>query len=349
MPIDVEIDSIDININAVSPTINIRFYVSGPSNVQLLSFSYELSTNGPPQMGRAMFLGKETIGRPHGSLPAQINGVFELGHLKLNAIEKARKKDIWFRAIAYGNCIAILGKRMIAKGKVDDVKYDYFSRQTGSKRVAESDWVSWLNKWGKPVQQIIIPTEVLKEIEEIKEIQGKDHGETLSKLLEKYKSQKVSLDRVRKAAPIEFVYTEPTRKAFKEKVAEMLDRVQPDEEIRITGYFGSSFLDKILKLFDKGVRVKLITHPIGGLDKESKAATKHLASIDKEFVKVLNIVHSRLFIAGTREAIISSADLKSDSVDTNFEAGIWTNNPIIVNGAIQFFDKIWEEARTWSR
>lgn len=90
VPLDVKIDSIDINVNAVSPTINIRFFISGPSNAELLSFSYELSTT--ERMERAMFLGSGSIGRSHGKLPARINCFFELGHLKLNAIEKARKK-----------------------------------------------------------------------------------------------------------------------------------------------------------------------------------------------------------------------------------------------------------------
>jgi len=102
--------------------------------------------------------------------PNPLSGAFELGHLKLNAIEKERKKDVWLRAYAYGNYIAILGRRMVEEKTIDEVQYGSFSVSTDPKRVAESDWVSWLDKWGKCVQQIIVPTDVLKEIKEIKEI-----------------------------------------------------------------------------------------------------------------------------------------------------------------------------------
>ena len=65
-------------------------------------------------------------------------------------------------------------------------------------------------------------------------------------------------------------------------------------------------------------------------------------------VKVHKMLHARIFMIGKKVAIISSADLKSDSLDINYEAGIWTNNSTVIDDAFDFFEKVWEEANPWS-
>lgn len=341
--ITITLEDITIREESAVPTLSITFQVEGPTNItsRLLIFSYDLWTF-QPQMKHRIFLGYRTVGHPT-SIPNPVSSMFELSHMKINAIDKERIKDVYLGATVYGTYATIFGSRA---GGGEDVKYETFSQDIRPKRIAESDWVEWLKKWGKDIQEIMVPGEVLRNIDQITEVRGRDYGETLTRLLVSYGLMKKTLDDIRTAAPAEFIFTEPTKKLVKERVTAMLERVQPNEEIRITGYFGSPFLDTIFKLIEKGFTIKLITRP--GLDKESRDSTKRLASQNREFVKVHDTLHARLLIIGNREAIISSADLKSDSIDTNFEAGVWTTNPIVISDAIQFFDKMWKEAGPWS-
>jgi hypothetical protein len=51
---------------------------------------------------------------------------------------------------------------------------------------------------------------------------------------------------------------------------------------------------------------------------------------------------------GTKSALVSSADPKTDGLDIHFEAGIWTNNRSLVQNCRDFFDVIWAESTEWN-
>jgi phosphatidylserine/phosphatidylglycerophosphate/cardiolipin synthase-like enzyme len=66
----------------------------------------------------------------------------------------------------------------------------------------------------------------------------------------------------------------------------------------------------------------------------------------KAEVKRNNMVHARMLIVGEREVIVSSADPKASSLVDNREAGICSNNPVVVRAAGSFFEEVWNEPET---
>jgi hypothetical protein len=195
-------------------------------------------------------------------------------------------------------------------------------------------------------RNLICKLQLTAEELEALDLKGKDIGETISKLIERRGFLESSLEKMRTAVPAEFIYTEPLHKKLKERVIAMLDIAKPNDVIRIMGYFGSPLLDKFYSILEKGCQLRLITRK--ELDKESEDATIRIAKLNPEFVRVHKTAQGRLLVVGNKEAVISSADLKSDSLDINYEAGICTNNPVVIEDVIRFFDKIWDEAGRWS-
>jgi phosphatidylserine/phosphatidylglycerophosphate/cardiolipin synthase-like enzyme len=56
------------------------------------------------------------------------------------------------------------------------------------------------------------------------------------------------------------------------------------------------------------------------------------------------MLHARIIIFDDIAAIISSADLDSEGLNNQKQAGILTLDKIVVRDAITFFDKAWEMA-----
>ncbi|MEM3382506.1 MAG: phospholipase D family protein [Nitrososphaerales archaeon] len=344
----VYLEDVSCFFGAAMPTLSLRFKVEPetPTTLELRmqGLFFNIHTDDS-QMKKQVFLGSGFIPTEY-RLPHTLTVHFELGYVKLNAIEEVRVKDVVLRVEGQVFYRQVFGSRIVQYGNAEDNKFEYYSYQC-SKKIAESDWIEWLKTWGKDIQEVLLPASLVKELEAL-DLKGRDLGETISKLIERRTFLESSLEQLKVAMPTEFVCTEPTRKLLKEKAINMLDKAQTNEVIRITGYLGSPLLDRIFKLIERGCQIKLITRPLSGLDKESRDATVRLANLNREFVRVHDTVHARLLILGNREAIISSADLKSDSLDTNYESGIWVNNPVIINEVIQFFDRIWDEAGRWS-
>jgi len=52
-------------------------------------------------------------------------------------------------------------------------------------------------------------------------------------------------------------------------------------------------------------------------------------------------LHARLYIVDN-EVLISSADITSEQLEKEFNAGIWTRDKETVDEAIKFFDNLWK-------
>jgi phosphatidylserine/phosphatidylglycerophosphate/cardiolipin synthase-like enzyme len=61
-----------------------------------------------------------------------------------------------------------------------------------------------------------------------------------------------------------------------------------------------------------------------------------------------SILHSRFIICGDTNCILSTADFNTASATSNYEAGIFTNNPKIIYGLINHFEQIWNDKQTKS-
>lgn len=143
----------------------------------------------------------------------------------------------------------------------------------------------------------------------------------------------------------QFLGTSPSAREIKEKASQVIDSTS-NQDILLTGYFDSALLDKLLSALRRGVAVKLVVPPYSGRDRDNASATRRLKNAGAE-VKEHPSNHSRLLIIGDRSAMVSSADPKTDSLDQNYEAGIWTTNRTLVQRGRNFFEAIWTEAADW--
>ena len=64
-------------------------------------------------------------------------------------------------------------------------------------------------------------------------------------------------------------------------------------------------------------------------------------------VKQHNTNHARIMVFGNNAALISSADPKTDGLDQNYEAGIWTTNRTLIQRCKDFFEVLWNESADW--
>jgi hypothetical protein len=95
--------------------------------------------------------------------------------------------------------------------------------------------------------------------------------------------------------------------------------------------------------------VKIITHPIKGKMKQKYEgegekfvvpAFDALQRLLGKGFKPEPLLHARLYIIDN-EVLISSADITSEQLEKEFNAGIWTRDEETVEEAIKFFDNLW--------
>lgn len=130
---------------------------------------------------------------------------------------------------------------------------------------------------------------------------------------------------------------------IKNKIEEMMQNAK--KEIMIAGWIDTLLLN-ILKIKEKeGISIKIITKkPDGQSPSPVKTAYRELVNIAQ--VKRNRLAHFRLIISDDKEVLVSSCDLTTHSLSQNYEAGIWTCSPAIVEDAIAFFDKVWQHEDT---
>jgi uncharacterized protein YfeS len=145
----------------------------------------------------------------------------------------------------------------------------------------------------------------------------------------------------------EFVCTSPDTRGIKEKVTVAIDASTELEEILLTGYFDNALVDKLIRALRRGVQIRLIVPHYHANEHDNIGATKRVKA-SKGQVREHVSNHARLMIFGMKSALVSSADPKTDGLDQNYEAGIWTTNRTLVQSSRDFFDAIWRESTEWN-
>jgi phosphatidylserine/phosphatidylglycerophosphate/cardiolipin synthase-like enzyme len=145
----------------------------------------------------------------------------------------------------------------------------------------------------------------------------------------------------------EFVCTSPDTRGIKEKVTGAIDAAVESDEILLTGYFDNALVDKLTRALHRGVQIRLIVPPYHVKERDNISATKRVKASNGQ-VRHHESNHARLMIFGTKSALVSSADPKTDGLDQNYEAGIWTTNRTLVQSSRDFFDMIWRESTEWN-
>jgi phosphatidylserine/phosphatidylglycerophosphate/cardiolipin synthase-like enzyme len=148
-------------------------------------------------------------------------------------------------------------------------------------------------------------------------------------------------------AESQFVCTSPDMRSIRDKASVAIDNTGQGDEILLTGYFDNALVDRLVRASRRGVQVRLIVPRYHPNERDNIAATRRLKNANGQ-VREHDSSHARLMIFGTKEALVSSADPKTDGLDLHFEAGIWTNNRSLVQNCKDFFEIIWEESTDWN-
>ncbi len=149
-------------------------------------------------------------------------------------------------------------------------------------------------------------------------------------------------------AESQFLCTSPDTRSIKDKVSEAIDNSVQGDEILLTGYFDNALVDRLIKASHRGVQVRLIVPIYRDNERDNIAATRRLRTAANGQVKQHDSSHARIMAFGTKSALISSADPKTDGLDLHFEAGIWTNNRTLVQNCRDFFEEVWADAVNWT-
>lgn len=145
----------------------------------------------------------------------------------------------------------------------------------------------------------------------------------------------------------EFVCTSPDRRQIKEKVTQAIDTTTDQDEIQLTGYFDNALVDKLIRALRRGVQVRLIVPVYRNRERDNINATRRVKQ-EGGSVRQHDTNHARLMVFGNGAALVSSADPKTDGLDQNYEAGIWTTNRTLVQQCKDFFQILWNESTEWN-
>ena len=141
--------------------------------------------------------------------------------------------------------------------------------------------------------------------------------------------------------PVQFLVTIVESKTIRDKIQELVSKHLWREVRVISLYLDHAGVEYLLKLINNGTKVKLITRKPDR--KEHVDAVKALKQSGVS-IKINNMAHARMIIFDDLAAIISSADLDSEGLINQRQAGIYIADRIIVRECITFFEMLWSES-----
>jgi len=140
----------------------------------------------------------------------------------------------------------------------------------------------------------------------------------------------------------QFLVTFYETKSIRDKLAEFADKSAILREVRVVSpYIDNTGAEYLVKMLKNKVKIKLLTR------KPDKKAQEDALSILSQLgaeIRYDKMLHARMIIFDDIAAVISSADLDSEGLNNQKQAGILTLDKIVVRDAITFFDKAWEMA-----
>jgi len=186
-------------------------------------------------------------------------------------------------------------------------------------------------------QFVLLPNELLDELETLRKKWGFwKIDDVIAKFLDVYKGERVEISQ-------QFLVTLYETRSIRDKLAEFADKSANFREIRVASlYIDPTGAEYLIKMLKNGVKVKLLTR-----SKVDRKAHHEALNVLKQLgaeIRYDKMLHARIVIFDDIAAIISSADLDSEGLNNQKQAGILTFDRIVVRDAITFFDKAWEMA-----
>lgn len=185
-------------------------------------------------------------------------------------------------------------------------------------------------------QLILLPNELLDALETLRRKWGFwKIDNVIAKFLDIYRGEQVGISQ-------QFLVTFYETKSIRDKLAEFADKSANLREVRVASpYLDNTGAEYLVKMLKNKVKVKLITRKA---DKKSQEDALSILSQLGAEIRYDKMLHARIIIFDDIAAIISSADLDSEGLNNQKQAGILTLDKIVVRDAITFFDKAWEMA-----
>ncbi|MGC8670862.1 MAG: phospholipase D-like domain-containing protein, partial [Thermoprotei archaeon] len=199
-----------------------------------------------------------------------------------------------------------------------------------------NDIIVTLTEWSQALgledyEFILLPKNLVAHLEEVRTqwglwtIQG-----VISKLTDFYSKSEVD---IRQRA----LFTLYEEKDFRDELANLANHSVNLKEIRISSlYLDNAASDFLLKMLKNHVRLLIISRK-----QEKKANVDALQTLRSNGAEIRynDMVHARLIIIDDVAAIVSSADLDSEGLLNQRQAGIYTFDRGVVNDLLAFFNK----------
>lgn len=147
------------------------------------------------------------------------------------------------------------------------------------------------------------------------------------------------------SATIAFIESSPTVRSLEPAVRGLMSKMEVGE-LAFTGYFDQHLLKDFKAMNLKKVRVRSISPELTSSkqDKINLDALQRLAKMGA-YIRFHPMLHARMVVSPT-EVIVGSGDIKSDCLGgRRYDAGIWSNNPVLVQSSKAFLEKIWDESK----
>lgn len=113
----------------------------------------------------------------------------------------------------------------------------------------------------------------------------------------------------------------------------------------ITPYIDMTLISELLKKQREHKTIEIVTRTKKEFSgKGAKEAFEHVHNNFGKNHRTNELVHSRIIIRDSIEAIVSSADLTQDSLLGQFNAGVIVSDPILIKKLQDYFTNVWQKS-----
>lgn len=129
---------------------------------------------------------------------------------------------------------------------------------------------------------------------------------------------------------------------FKERLDRMLEGAQFEIQIIspwIKRETWESIVVSLMKFVQKGglLRIYMRYEESGFSSRLGNDIRNEVVAIGGEVILIKQL-HAKIYLVERREATVTSANLTRGGIEGNIEAGIWSNNPVLLREIINFAD-----------
>jgi hypothetical protein len=201
---------------------------------------------------------------------------------------------------------------------------------------------AWKNALGlRDFEPLLVSKTSISRLEELRRRWGLlTYDDVITRFIDLYEG--VKLER-----PYELLFTDPRAgvKTIKTKLGALVESKVWSEVDVISLYLDQGGAEYLVKLRERGTRVRLITRKPDKKTHEDALKTLREKGVE---LRVNNMVHCRFIVFDEETAIITTADLDAEGLDNQRQIGVYITDRATVKQCKTFFYKLWEESQVQS-